>query len=1076
MWLAATCFAWICSTEVWSAQPATGTVQGHVYNPGRSEYIRNAEVKLEGTAQVVFTENDGYFQFSNVAPGSTTISVSYAGYATAREPISIVAGETATKEINLTSSALSEPRKESTVVKLEAFSVSTTRDGNSKAIMAQRKNMNIITSVSSDVFGDVIDGNVGEFLKYLPGVDLDYVESEARGPRLGGMDGQYVGVSFDGVRNASADANRGGGSASRATSFEGFSITSVESVEINRTASPENDADSPAGNVNMKLKRAFDRKGRVFTYSYSANLNGEEWSLKQLPGPRDSANNYKEYRWAPNWQASYAESFNDKKFGILLGASHARSYTEQASSTTDYNRTPTATDPRQLVVRSIDFGDSPKTIIKDALMLTADWRATPHLTLSTNLNYSYFEGNSQGRFFTFTAANSNTNAVNGRSTVLGDGVLTVIAPRDLSQAVGALDGNGLSRNNGAANLSNGGGSGSKTTIARQYVEKAEYKMGSWVFEGYVARSYAKNNYEALERGFSRDETGNVPSGWTATRPNQQSWEWTIRQNSGGDWFDLRNWTSNTGVAPTQTTSGATTGGTRVTNDNRTWITGKWTGQLDATWAVPFLEKFPTKMKMGLKWDQEIRNNHTDTELDTFAYIGPGGNTVALSPTTGQYITTSFGNWANVGPQYISKFPFDMGTTNAMAGGGVYNLNGTFGMPPRVARSEIANLFNAHPEQFVNMSTPENYYTDHYVNAIYYKQTVEAGYWQADSRLTSKLQVRFGVRAEKTINAPLEFDPLTRNELLALGVPLNPAATNGGRPLTIAGMKTMFETHPKVERRTQYTNYFPSLVVKYQVMPNLEWQAGVNKAIARPAIADITGLWTTNDGASPPTVTASNPALLPEYHKVYQTRVAYYFGGRSPGQVSLAYIQDEAKNFVVAKTFTAEEFGVKDPDYTGYTFISKTNDVSLQRYKNFDFNYNQTLGFLPSEYLRGISVGATYSRSYANARRNLIAPHRVSARLGYTYRKFNGSVGGIWIDDRPVDGIYGRVWGAMTKLDISASYRLSRYASVFVQARNPTNQKDLYYESPPNVAEGKNKYLRKQEEYGDNWVLGVKGEF
>src|ERR1043165_10107542 len=100
---------------------------------------------------------------------------------------------------------------------------------------------------SADIFGDVRDGNVGEFLKYLPGVDLDYVQSQPRGPRLGGMDGQYVGVSFDGMRTANADANRGGGSASRATSFEGFSITSIDSIEINRTASPENDADSPAG-------------------------------------------------------------------------------------------------------------------------------------------------------------------------------------------------------------------------------------------------------------------------------------------------------------------------------------------------------------------------------------------------------------------------------------------------------------------------------------------------------------------------------------------------------------------------------------------------------------------------------------------------------------------------------------------------------------------------------------------------------------------------------------------------------------------------------------------------------------
>jgi hypothetical protein len=131
------------------------------------------------------------------------------------------------------------------------------------------------------------------------------------------------------------------------------------------------------------------------------------------------------------------------------------------------------------------------------------------------------------------------------------------------------------------------------------------------------------------------------------------------------------------------------------------------------------------------------------------------------------------------------------------------------------------------------------------------------------------------------------------------------------------------------------------------------------------------------------------------------------------------------------------------------FISKANAVNLQRYRNLDFNYNQTLGFLPSEYLRGLSVGATYSRSRtANVRRNLVAPHRATARLGYTYRRFGMQLGAIWIDDRPVDGIYGRVWGAMTKYDLNFTFKLSKYATLYVTSRNPNNVKDIYYESPP----------------------------
>ncbi len=200
------------------------------------EYVRNAEVRLEGTAEMTYTENDGSFRFANVAPGTSTVVISYTGYHSVRETFALRPGETTMREINLVSTLAAPTTRPGEVVRLDTFTVSSEREGNAKAIMEQRRTMDITTSVASDIFGDVTDGNVGEFLKYLPGVDIDYVESQPRGPRLGGMDGQYVGVSYDGNRLASADTGRTGED-SRATSFESFMITSVESIEISRTTS-----------------------------------------------------------------------------------------------------------------------------------------------------------------------------------------------------------------------------------------------------------------------------------------------------------------------------------------------------------------------------------------------------------------------------------------------------------------------------------------------------------------------------------------------------------------------------------------------------------------------------------------------------------------------------------------------------------------------------------------------------------------------------------------------------------------------------------------------------------------------
>ncbi len=1034
-----------------SAQTAAGggSIQGRVFNPVSKEYVGNAEVRLEGTSRVDYTESDGSFSFDHVPAGAATVTVSYTGYATARETFNVTAGQVASREINLTSTAATPSPNKDGVVRLDAFTVSSEREGNSKAIMAQRRNMNITTSVSSDIFGDVTDGNVGEFLKYLPGVDLDYVESEARGPRLGGMDGQYVGVSFDGMRTASADANRGGGSASRATSFEGFSITAIDSIEINRTASPENDADSPAGTVNMKTKRAFDRKGRRVNYNLSTNFNDEEFTLDKTMGPRDRA----DYKWKPNWQLDYSESFFNQKFGILLSASHSYSYTEQIVSNAGYSDDVTAADPRPLVIRQIDFKDGPKFIQKDSLLLTADWKVTPRLVVSLNAIYSYYDGEFWNRNFTFVAANDNANVNNGRSRVGGNGITEVIATRAASGSV-----------NNVATLNNGGGGAAKLVYTRQFAPRFEYKLGPWIVDGALAYSRSVNNYESLERGFSKDEGGGVPSSWVATRPSDQSWEWTIRQTSGADWYDLRSFTN----------TNANTGGTRVTNDDRTWVTEKWTGLLNAQWSVPYLERFPTKLKFGGKWDEESRKNRDHGAVSVWSYVGPGGNTVSISPTLGTPVITAWGNWANVGPQYISPNPFELGTSNALT---VYNINGQQGMPPRPSRNAMADLFHAHPEQFVNTSTPENYYTSYIANDRNFRQTITAGYAQADTRLTSKLQVRFGVRMEQTQNRLTEWTPLTRDQVAAAGFAVNAKNSNGGRAVTIPGLQYQFMSQPRTTRTSQYHDWFPSLLFKYQIRPNFEWQAGVNKGISRPPIDNLTGLWTIDEQNA--RVSAPNPDLQPEHHKVYQTRLAYYFGGRSPGQASIALIQDEATNFITSQDYTPEEFGVDDPDFSTYTFRSTRNIDTVQRYRNMDLNYNQTLGFLPTEYLRGINFSATYSRSYANMRRKGLAPHRMTARLGYAYKRFNGAFGMIWADDKPDDNgtsNYGRYFGAITKYDLTMSLRLTSHASLYVQGRNITNVKDLWYQGPASLPEGTGAYLRQMEEYGANWTFGVKGTF
>ena len=164
----------------------------------------------------------------------------------------------------------------------------------------------------------------------------------------------------------------------------------------------------------------------------------------------------------------------------------------------------------------------------------------------------------------------------------------------------------------------------------------------------------------------------------------------------------------------------------------------------------------------------------------------------------------------------------------------------------------------------------------------------------------------------------------------------------------------------------------------------------------------------------------------------------------------------------------------DPEFADYTFRATRNSANARRLRNMEFSYQQTLGFLP-ELFRGTSVNVAYTRSYQSARRNGLAPHRITSRLGYAYRRFNGSLGMVWLDDRP-DGIYGRFRPEQTQFDLSLTWKLTTRVSLYVQGRNITNQPVKWMESPPGVVEGESPALRQFQEYGANCVFGCRGTF
>lgn len=202
-------------------------------------------------------------------------------------------------------------------------------------------------------------------------------------------------------------------------------------------------------------------------------------------------------------------------------------------------------------------------------------------------------------------------------------------------------------------------------------------------------------------------------------------------------------------------------------------------------------------------------------------------------TTGVPTITTSGNWANLG--FVAPHEFDTSTTNGLT---VFNLAGVQGMPPRADRNRMAALFQSNNELFVHTATPDNYYNAFIVPKRDYLQTVTSGYTQADVRVSAALQVRAGVRWERTQNAVTEWDPQFRGEVVGAGFPVNA----NGLATTFAGLRYQYQSLPRATRRAEYDSFFPSISAKYYLMRDLELQAGYSKAISRPPIDNLAGLW------------------------------------------------------------------------------------------------------------------------------------------------------------------------------------------------------------------------------------------
>ena len=157
---------------------------------------------------------------------------------------------------------------EEEIVELEEYEVAGFREGLAKAMADQRAASNIIDIVSADSVGKLPDSNVAEALSRMPSVHIVQNKGEGRYLSIRGVDPALNNVTLNGQSIAVSDNDGRGG---RQAPLDVLSAASVDQIEVIKTVTPDMDANSVGGIINLKMPSAFDHEG---TFAYGSGEVG----------------------------------------------------------------------------------------------------------------------------------------------------------------------------------------------------------------------------------------------------------------------------------------------------------------------------------------------------------------------------------------------------------------------------------------------------------------------------------------------------------------------------------------------------------------------------------------------------------------------------------------------------------------------------------------------------------------------------------------------------------------------------------------------------------------------------------
>lgn len=223
------------------AQEKKGTITGRVTDASAA-VLQGALIQLEPAAQSSVSNADGTFTLSGLNAGHYTLTVSYLGFAPFTQEVNVAAGNISNVAAVLKVAAESQ---EVTVRADRQF-------GEVEALNRERTADNILQVLPAEVITSLPNTNVADAIGRLPSVSLERDEGEGKYVQIRGTEPRLSNVTVDGIHLPSPESVRN-------VKLDVIPADLVDSVEISKTLSANQDGDAIGGSVNLVTKKPTDQ-------------------------------------------------------------------------------------------------------------------------------------------------------------------------------------------------------------------------------------------------------------------------------------------------------------------------------------------------------------------------------------------------------------------------------------------------------------------------------------------------------------------------------------------------------------------------------------------------------------------------------------------------------------------------------------------------------------------------------------------------------------------------------------------------------------------------------------------------